>query len=174
MFKKLKNPAIRLLKKILELLGVKQISVGVFIVAKDPAGRYLFVKHGYGMKKWSLPGGGLERGEFVSDAGTREALEESGLKVKVKRYIGHFSLRKSDGLVILYEADVIGGTTAYMGNGHEITACRFFLKEEAYHLNSLRSLYDAQMSAILWSEMPPRFDGLPHEGWLTVPPTLKS
>ena len=158
----------------LEFLGVKQISVGVFIVAKDPDGRYLFVKHGYGMKKWSLPGGGLERGEFVSDAGTREALEESGLKVKVKRYIGHFSLKKSDGLVLVYEADIIGGAITESGNGREITSCKFFTKEHAYYLNRLRDLYDAQMSAILWSELPPRSDGLPHEGWLTVPPTLKS
>ncbi|MDP3792686.1 MAG: NUDIX hydrolase [bacterium] len=174
MFKKLRNPTIRFLKKILELLGVKQISVGVFIVAQDPYGRYLFVKHGYGMKKWSLPGGGLERGEFVSDAGTREAFEESGLKVKVKRYIGHFSLKKSDGLVLLYKADILGEAILHAGNGREITACKFFSKEQAYSLNRQRYLYDAQMSAILWSEMPPRSDGLPHEGWLTVPPTLKS
>lgn len=149
----------------------KPQSIGIFCIIKRSDDKYLFVKHGYGMKKWSLPGGGLERGEFPSEAGVRETLEESGFGVKIKRFVGIFSLIKSDGIVLLYEADLVGGE--YRVNGTEITECCFFSNEEAKKKNSERLLYDAQYSAMLWSEMPPRSDGLPHEGWLTVPPTSK-
>lgn len=149
----------------------KKLSFGIFFVIKDYENKYLFVKHNYGMKKWSLPGGGWERGELTSDAGIRETLEESGFVTRPKKFIGIFSLKKSDGVVILYEADTVSGEIRI--DGAEISEAKFLSLDEIHELNQKRELYDAQYSAVLWSRLPLREDGLPHEGWLTVPPTTK-
>ncbi|OGN07684.1 MAG: hypothetical protein A3B86_02510 [Candidatus Yanofskybacteria bacterium RIFCSPHIGHO2_02_FULL_38_22b] len=151
----------------------KKLSLGIFGTAKNGQNKYLMVKHAYGLKKWSLPGGGFEQGEFFSDACVRETLEETGLAVVVKHLIGQFTLVKSKGGLILYETTVVGGEIN-PANPSEISECEFLSKNTIRELWEKDLVYDAQYSLILWSETPPRPDGLPHEGWLTVPPTLKS
>jgi ADP-ribose pyrophosphatase YjhB (NUDIX family) len=47
---------------------------------------------------WCLPGGGMESGESAAEACEREVLEETGLRVRVKRLIGVYS--NPDQLVI--------------------------------------------------------------------------
>jgi ADP-ribose pyrophosphatase YjhB (NUDIX family) len=49
---------------------------GVAVVLEDGAGRVLLVRHSYGPQGWSLPGGGLGRGEDPADAARREMGEE--------------------------------------------------------------------------------------------------
>lgn len=49
---------------------------GVCIVAMDREGRVLLVRHSYGSGKWSLPGGGLQRGEDPHECARREFREE--------------------------------------------------------------------------------------------------
>ncbi|MBI2068507.1 MAG: NUDIX hydrolase [Candidatus Yanofskybacteria bacterium] len=52
---------------------------GVNIVLKNAQGEYLFVHNG---TKWSLPGGGIKRGETSKQAVVRETNEESGLIIE--------------------------------------------------------------------------------------------
>jgi len=47
-----------------------------FVVAFDEHGRVLLVRHSYGPPVWTLPGGGLGRGESPSAAAAREFREE--------------------------------------------------------------------------------------------------
>ncbi len=50
----------------------------VIVVAFDEAGRVLLVRHSYGPPAWSLPGGGMDRGETPEQAAEREIREELG------------------------------------------------------------------------------------------------
>ncbi len=52
---------------------------GVSVILRDPQGRVLFVRHAYGPPTWSLPGGGIGRGEQPEHAARREMTEELGL-----------------------------------------------------------------------------------------------
>lgn len=68
----------------------------VLVVSRD--GNILLVKTWFGRQRWSLPGGGIERGELPQHAAERELREETGLKADGASFhhIGDFAGR--DGL----------------------------------------------------------------------------
>ena len=54
---------------------------GVRVLAFDPDGRLLLIRHSYGHDAWMLPGGGLKRGESPIAAAARELGEEAGCEL---------------------------------------------------------------------------------------------
>lgn len=47
----------------------------------------LIRKHGYPPGAWRAPGGGVHAGETFADGAIREAMEETGLRVQLQRYL---------------------------------------------------------------------------------------
>ena len=69
---------------------------------------------------WALPGGGVEPGESVAEALTREVAEETGLQVRPLRLVGVYSsphrlVRYADGnefqpVALTFRCELVGGT----------------------------------------------------------------
>ena len=169
MRKKSKDLAIRVLKRLLEKLGVRTVERdGVFAVVRNPnnTDEVLLVRHGYGTKKWSLPGGGIKQGEFAPDAIMREVLDETGFEVGINKHVAYLSLELKYGFTSLFECHIVGGALNQKGNGQEITECRFF------HKDSLPNMYNAQKGMIGWAEYH-KLGGEPLRvlyGWPNKPP----
>lgn len=60
---------------------------GAHVLVSDAAGRILVVRTTYLGPGWMLPGGRVERGETPHAAAAREALEETGIRVRVDRLL---------------------------------------------------------------------------------------
>ncbi len=55
---------------------------GCSAVVRDMAGSVLLVRHSYGRGNWSLPGGGVRRGEDPAATVVRELAEETGVRLE--------------------------------------------------------------------------------------------
>ena len=56
------------------------MTLGVRGLVTNAAGEVLLIQHTY-VKGWSMPGGGVERGETAEEALSRELVEEAGVRV---------------------------------------------------------------------------------------------
>jgi 8-oxo-dGTP pyrophosphatase MutT (NUDIX family) len=76
------------------VLFVRPMTVGVRVMAFDPAGRLFLVRHTY-LPGWYLPGGGVDPGETVAEAARRELVEEGGLVAEEEpRLVGVYLNRR--------------------------------------------------------------------------------
>ena len=53
-------------------------------------GKVLMVRHNYGHKLWTFPGGGVKRGEVLSGAIIREVREELGVVLNAVTHLGTY------------------------------------------------------------------------------------
>lgn len=98
---------------------------GVSVIMTNLQGDVLLLKHSYGPPVWSLPGGGLRKGEDALEAARREVREELGVELARIEAIGTLE-------------EVLSGSphTAHifaavcdrqpMPDGREVTEARFF------------------------------------------------
>src|SRR3989344_9214615 len=73
--------------------------------------KVILVSHWYAPWAWTLPGGGVERGETPEQAAIREAREETGFEVKtIAGEIGTYtgSMGKRDKITVFYTGDFEG------------------------------------------------------------------
>lgn len=65
--------------------------------------------HNPGKGLWTFPGGFVNRGEVVSEAAVREAMEEAGVEVKSGPLMGVYSFPGNPTILIVYAGEVVGG-----------------------------------------------------------------
>lgn len=65
--------------------------------------------HNPGKGLWTFPGGFVNRGEVVSAAAAREALEEAGIGVAVGQLLGVYSFPENPTVLIVYTGEVVKG-----------------------------------------------------------------
>ena len=85
-----------------------QIAVGAIVVRDE---ELLMVRRANdpGAGLWSVPGGRVEKSEYLTDALRREILEETGLEIEVAELAGLFEVVGEDHFVVLdYLATVSG------------------------------------------------------------------
>lgn len=83
--------------------------------------------------QWCLPGGAMDSGESAAEACIREMWEETGLHVRVKRFVGIYSdpnqlVIYPDGnkafvVALSFEVEIVGGE---LGLSNETTDAGFF------------------------------------------------
>ncbi len=82
----------------------RPVTLGVRIAPISPAGEVLLVEHTY-LPGWYLPGGGVDAGETLAEAGARELAEEVGLSAltppELVRMDAVFKHGKSDHVALL-------------------------------------------------------------------------
>jgi 8-oxo-dGTP pyrophosphatase MutT (NUDIX family) len=102
-------------------------AVGIAIIHK---GKILLAKRS-DVEAWSLPEGRVEAGESVAAAAVREALEETGLLVKLDRLVGIYYMphwKYGDNHEVIFAASVISGEINPLPE--EIVEAGFFSPQE--------------------------------------------
>jgi 8-oxo-dGTP diphosphatase len=98
------------------------------VIERD--GKLLFGRRGPGTRApglWSFPAGFVERGEQVEAAAAREALEETGLSVRLGTLIGLFSEQGETVVLAVYIASVEHGEPVA---GDDLTEIAWFSPDE--------------------------------------------
>ena len=120
-----------------------KIRLGCSAAIFDEQGRVLLTKR-RDNGQWCLPSGGVEPGESVAEGCEREVLEETGLSVRVKRFVGVYShpdqltvYSETDKFQIIamhFEAEIIGGE---LGLSDETSDYGYFTMEDINGLEML-------------------------------------
>lgn len=91
--------------------------------AKDP-----------GRGQWIIPGGRINYGETIEQAGIREIKEETGLDIEIKDRLGIYEMidDKQHRVIIYSLAEWVGGT---MKDGDDLVDAQFFTKDMLQRLD---------------------------------------
>ncbi len=101
------------------------------MVITDDDGRVLLILRD-DVHVWALPGGRVEAGETFAEAAVREAREETGYEVVVRRLVGEYvrpDHPKGGDIIRIYAGTVIGGSPER--RGWEAVTVRWF---DPHHL----------------------------------------
>lgn len=114
---------------------------GVGVVVRK-GNRILLVKRGKEPNKglWSIPGGAIELGETIYEAGAREVLEECNVKIRIGRVLDAAENIVKDGsnrvrfhyVIVDLEAEYVSGSLKARTDAAE---CGWFTPEEAAGMN---------------------------------------
>jgi len=96
-----------------------ELHLGAFAAIYDATHAKILLVCRADNRKWVLPGGGMERGESLSECCVREVWEETGLQVEAGQLVGVYStphrvVAYSDGrtrqtISFVLEATIVGG-----------------------------------------------------------------
>jgi 8-oxo-dGTP diphosphatase len=127
------------------------------------ANKILVIKHlGLGQLGylWSVPGGGVNFGETLTDALKREFLEETGLTIRVNRLcsVSEFMEMPLHAVELFYEVDIIGGhlqkgTDPEMPHHAQIISEIAWLSLPELQAMPLLSLHSSLRKLDTWSDL---------------------
>lgn len=122
----------------------RKVSAGVRV---EMDGKLLLVQRGIEpwYQKWYLPAGFVEVDEEPEEAATREALEETGLKVRINELAGIYTYEddpRGNGLVLIYNAEIVGGELAITS---ETLQAGFFSRNEIETMQFAGASVDRQV-----------------------------
>ena len=86
------------------------VRAGGCTAISDNDGRVL-LEHRTDNGFWGMPGGGVDVGESVEQAVKREVLEETGLRVEVKRLVGVYSDPRQHNIASYPDGNVLQGVS---------------------------------------------------------------
>lgn len=106
--------------------------VAASAVIKDESGRFLLVLRGAEPEsgRWCVPGGRVEEGESLQEAAAREALEETGLVVRVLGELGSFDLPDGDDRVFEIHDFAAVSVSGEVAAADDAVDARWFTAEE--------------------------------------------
>lgn len=127
----------------------KQIVAVVGLIENDEGRIYMQKRNDPGLPaehgKWEFPGGGVEFGESLQEALTRECREEAGCEVEIGKLIPHIIVNRARDkghecqvFVVCFICKVKTGTPR--PTNEEASDAGWFTKEEALKLDSLRGI----------------------------------
>jgi 8-oxo-dGTP diphosphatase len=129
-----------------------KIGVGVgAIVTRD--GHLLMVRRAKdpGRRLWSIPGGHVEPGEYLSDALKREVKEETSVDVEVGELVGILELPGDDHLIILdYHARALDRSEPVPGD--DVDAARWVPFDDVDQLDCTPRFHETMRG---WGVLPP-------------------
>jgi len=98
-------------------------------------GKILMIRNTYGHQRWTLPGGGIHKGETPEQAARRETMEEVGVSVEDLKNIGEFTTN------VEYKRDTVTifagkiGSDQFKIDGVEVLEAKWFLPDDLKHIS---------------------------------------
>jgi 8-oxo-dGTP pyrophosphatase MutT (NUDIX family) len=141
------------------------MQIGVTTAIFDEQGRVLLTQR-EDFEVWCMPGGSVDEGESLAQAATREAFEETGLRVQLTSHVATYSYEAvSDGMlhITCYRAVVIGGSL--QPDPHEVIAMEWFAPDalpEHLLVGQRRRILDAASGVVGKVQREQRTNHLPH------------
>jgi 8-oxo-dGTP pyrophosphatase MutT (NUDIX family) len=118
--------AYRLLRLYWFLFRPRTYGARCILVCED---HVLLIRQTYGDRLWTLPGGGLTKGETPEAAVRREVKEEVGVSLSRLQYLGQFVSTQTYNVDTVYVFTAPAPNQAYTLDAGEILAARWFARE---------------------------------------------
>ncbi|BFI98259.1 NUDIX hydrolase [Priestia sp. Y58] len=125
----------------------QKLAVAVMVVNQDH--HVLLVKNH--RRGWEFPGGFVEAGESIKDAGIREVKEESGIVIEVTNFLGVEQDVKRSTTVILLKGKAISGKISVSNETQDVG---YFTLEEAKNIIKLDNFKDRMARCLKETETP--------------------